>query len=75
MFKDDVLRYFKKKRLVAEALGISHVAVVRWKAVIPKLRAMELDEITNSELKYNPELYKKQDSTRTKERMIHENQA
>ena len=60
MFKDDVLRYFKKKRLV---LGISHVAVVRWKAVIPKLRAMELDEITNSELKYNPELYKKQDST------------
>ncbi|EFC1896104.1 transcriptional regulator, partial [Escherichia coli] len=27
MFKDDVLRYFKKKRLVAEALGISHVAV------------------------------------------------
>lgn len=63
MFKDDVLRYFKKKRLVAEALGISHVAVVRWKAVIPKLRAMELDEITNSELKYNPELYKKQDST------------
>lgn len=46
MFKDDVLRYFKKKRLVAEALGISHVAVVRWKAVIPKLRAMELDEIT-----------------------------
>lgn len=63
MFKDDVLRYFKKKRLVAEALGISHVAVVRWKAVIPKLRAMELDEITNSELKYNSELYKKQDST------------
>ncbi|HFO5673472.1 TPA: Cro/CI family transcriptional regulator [Escherichia coli] len=63
MFKDDVLRYFKKKRLVAEALGISHVAVVRWKAVIPKLRAMELDEITNGELKYNPELYKKQDST------------
>ena len=57
MFKDDVLRYFKKKRLVAEALGISHVAVVRWKAVIPKLRAMELDEITNGELKYNPELY------------------
>ncbi|WP_409218977.1 hypothetical protein [Escherichia coli] len=39
------------------------MAVVRWKAVIPKLRAMELDEITNSELKYNPELYKKQDST------------
>ncbi|MDN3837232.1 Cro/CI family transcriptional regulator [Escherichia coli] len=37
MFKDDVLRYFKKKRLVAEALGISHVAVVRWKAVIPAL--------------------------------------
>ncbi|STO41402.1 putative antirepressor protein [Escherichia coli] len=36
---------------------------VRWKAVIPKLRAMELDEITNGELKYNPELYKKQDST------------
>ncbi|HBB7092739.1 TPA: transcriptional regulator [Escherichia coli] len=66
MFKDDVLRYFKKKRLVAEALGISHVAVVRWQAVIPKLRAMELDEITNGELKYNPELYKKKDTTRDK---------
>lgn len=63
MFKDDVLRYFKKKRLVAEVLGISHVAVVRWKSVIPKLRAIELDEITGGELKYNPELYKKKNNT------------
>lgn len=61
MLKDDVLRYFKKKQLVAEALGISHVAVVRWKSVIPKLRAIELDEITGGELKYNPKLYRKKD--------------
>ncbi|GDJ61582.1 phage antirepressor protein Cro [Escherichia coli] len=68
MLKDDVLRYFKNKRLVAEALGISRVAVVRWKTVIPKLRAMELDEITGGELKYNPELYKKKDTTKGERR-------
>lgn len=69
MLKDDVLRYFKNKRLVAEALGISRVAVVRWKAVIPKLRAMELDEITGGELKYNPELYKKKDTTQSERKV------
>ncbi|EBW6363834.1 transcriptional regulator [Salmonella enterica subsp. enterica serovar Oranienburg] len=57
MYKDDVVRYFKKKISVAEALGLSHVAVVKWKSIIPKLRAMELDKLTNGELKYKPELY------------------
>lgn len=60
MLKQDVLTYFGGANKTAKALGITHVAVVRWPDVIPKVRAYELERLTKGKLKMNPSLYLKQ---------------
>lgn len=54
MNKADVVAYFGNQTKVAEALGISHVAVSRWKDEIPLLRAYQIEELTKGKLKVEP---------------------
>lgn len=54
MKKADVIAFFGSQRKVAQALGISHVAVSRWPEDIPPLRAYEIERITNGALEANP---------------------
>lgn len=59
MKKQEVIDHFGGVSDVAKALGIKHPAVCRWPDLIPELRARQLDEITNSALKFNPDDYRK----------------
>ncbi len=69
MFKDDVLRYFQ--RLVAEALNFT-CGCCAVASSYSQTSRNGTDEITNGELKYNPEtlLQRSRIAPRTKERMI-----
>lgn len=58
MFKEDAIRFFGGKSKLATAAGVSRPSVTKWGAVIPKLRAMELAELTGGKLSYDPALYK-----------------
>ncbi|MCU7879453.1 MAG: Cro/Cl family transcriptional regulator [Candidatus Thiodiazotropha sp. (ex Lucinoma aequizonata)] len=58
MYKKTVFKYFKTNKNIAEILGITHAAVCSWGPVIPQLRAVLLERLTDGELEYNPELYK-----------------
>lgn len=58
MYKKDVFKYMKTNKKISESLGISHAAVCAWGKIIPELRAVLLDRLTNGKLKYNPKLYR-----------------
>ncbi|MDH1321157.1 Cro/CI family transcriptional regulator [Enterobacter bugandensis] len=75
MYKKDVLHYFKQTKFVAEALGLSHVAVVRWKKIIPELRARKLEEITGGKLRFDKSLYGNKDTQKPFGKLNHENQS
>ncbi len=60
MFKKDAINFFGSKSKLAVAAGVSRPSVTRWGEIIPKLRAMELAELTNGDLSYDPALYKTQ---------------
>ena len=62
MKKSSVITFFKSVEAVTKALGISQVAVSKWPEIIPKMRALELDKLTNGKLKYDPALYIKNDN-------------
>ncbi|WP_339617224.1 Cro/CI family transcriptional regulator [uncultured Gilvimarinus sp.] len=51
MTKTEVLAHYKTGKAVAEALGLSESAVSQWPEVIPRLRAFELERITQGALK------------------------
>lgn len=55
-----VVDLYGTKAAIARALDISQVAVTRWGNVVPKGRALELERITNGELKCDLSLYKGQ---------------
>jgi transcriptional repressor of cell division inhibition gene dicB len=59
MQKSQVVEHYKTQIAVAEALGISPAAVSKWPELIPELQAVKLDRLTGSQLKYDPENYKK----------------
>lgn len=50
-----VVDHFGSKRAVADALDISKGAVSQWGDDVPKLRAYELERITNGALLVNEE--------------------
>lgn len=52
MKKEDVLKHFGTVKATAEALGISHVAVVKWGEYIPEGRAYQLQILTGGKLRY-----------------------
>lgn len=49
--KSDVIAHFETVTAVAEALGISIQAVSKWPEDVPELRALQLERITDGELK------------------------
>ncbi|WP_083764728.1 Cro/CI family transcriptional regulator [Sodalis glossinidius] len=58
MKKIDVLKFFDGSfTKTAQALGISHAAVSRWRDVIPEKRAFQLELITQGRFKRNADLY------------------
>lgn len=57
MLKSDVIKYYKKRVNVAEALGISSGSISQWGDVIPEKQALKLDHLTNGKLKYDSRLY------------------
>jgi len=63
----DAIKYFGEKAggnefaavAIADALGIWRTAVYQWGAVVPELRAHQLQTITAGELKIDPNCYRK----------------
>jgi len=51
MKKTDVINYFGTQEKTAQALNISQVSVSRWGEYIPRLRAYEIERLTNGKLK------------------------
>ncbi len=47
----DAIAHFKTKTALAQALGISVVAVVRWGDLVPTRRAYELERLTSGALR------------------------
>lgn len=52
----DVLNYFGNQADVAQVLGISQAAVSKWPKIIPLLRALQLEKLTNGKLKADEKL-------------------
>lgn len=60
MYTKDVIKHFGgKQKDVADALGISESYVSRWGELVPKPQVIDIVQITNGALKYDPSLYKK----------------
>lgn len=59
MKTSDVIAHFGTQERVAEALGISQAAVSQWGETVPKLRAFELEQITNGWLRVKTEAAKR----------------
>ena len=55
MTKQEVLDYFGGGAAVARALGISHPSVTNWTDPLPDLRQLEIERLTNGELRAGPE--------------------
>lgn len=55
MLKADVIKHFGSVGAVAQALQIKSAAVSQWPEIIPKLRAYEIERITNGQLKVDAE--------------------
>ena len=51
MKKKDVIAYFGSQQKTADALVMTQASVSRWGDDIPRLRAFEIERITNGELK------------------------
>lgn len=51
MKKTDVINYFGTQEKTANALNISQVSVSRWANEIPRLRAFEIERLTDGKLK------------------------
>lgn len=59
MEKKTVLAHFKTQVAIAQALGISHQAVVKWGDLVPKGSAYQLQVITGGLLRVDESLYTK----------------
>lgn len=51
MKKNDVISHFGNATKAANALGVTKSAISQWPETIPRLRAFEIERITNGELK------------------------
>lgn len=52
----DAVRHFGTQQKLADALGIKQSSVGEWKAYPPKLRQLQLQQITKGRLKAEPGL-------------------
>jgi hypothetical protein len=75
VYKEDAIKFFGSKSKLAAAAKVSRPSVTRWGKIIPKLRAMELADLTNGALRYDASLYASQNNGGSKEELNHENQS
>ncbi|WP_447908166.1 Cro/CI family transcriptional regulator [Serratia fonticola] len=75
MYKEDAIKFFGSKSKLAAAANVSRPSVTRWGKIIPKLRAMELADLTNGALRYEATLYASDDIRETGQDLNHENQS
>jgi len=75
VYKEDAINFFGSKSKLAAAAKVSRPSVTRWGKIIPKLRAMELAELTNGALQYDAGLYAAHGNGGTEEELNHENQS
>ena len=59
MRKETAIEHFGGIPALAKRLGLTRHAIYMWGDVIPKLRAIELDYITEGALKFDPSFYSK----------------
>ena len=59
MHKQDAIAYFGGIPHLAKALGIGRHAIYQWPDIVPELRARQLAELTEGQLKFDPSLYSK----------------
>jgi DNA-binding transcriptional regulator YdaS (Cro superfamily) len=57
MLTEDAIAYFGSKSALARALGIGKAAVSKWPEKVPPLRAAQLQELTERELRFDPSEY------------------
>ena len=51
MRKENVINYFGTQEKTAKALGVTQASVSRWGDEVPRLRAFEIERLTNGALK------------------------
>ena len=51
MKTETAIEYFKTKTALANALGIKKQAISEWREIVPFKRQLQLEQITNGELK------------------------
>lgn len=56
MKKKDVIAHFGNQQKTADALAVTQASVSRWGEIIPRLRAFEIEHITNGKLKVDVSL-------------------
>ena len=67
---DELVQFFGSVQRVADFYGITREAIYMWRKrpgeIVPKGRAAEAAAYSKGKLSLNPELYKKNDTTRDK---------
>lgn len=51
MKKADAIQYFGSQAALGKAVGVSQAAISKWPDDVPKLRAYQIESLTNGELK------------------------
>lgn len=55
MLKSDAVQHFGSQQKLAEALGVKQPSVARWPEVLPPLRQLQIENVTNGALKATEE--------------------
>jgi hypothetical protein len=58
MLTSVVIKHFGSKAKTAKALQIGRAAVQKWKALVPPLRAAEIEILSKRKLRFDPAAYK-----------------
>jgi len=64
MLVADALKHFGQRRALARAAGVAPSSLYSWGELVPEGRAARLERATNGALKYDPDVYQKQDDAR-----------
>ena len=56
MTKDEAIKHYGTQQKLADALGLSQSTVAEWGAYPPKLRQLQLQQVTRGRLKAEPGL-------------------
>ena len=68
MRTSDVVSHFGTQAAVARALNITRAALQSWGDLVPPYRAMQLEQLTDGKLHYDPIRYRSWNKPRPKSR-------